>query len=304
MFSSSSTGASAPVRKYFASLVAFIAAAASLVGGNAHAAGEQGDLIWAVTTQGNLISFDSSNTCKILSNRKIQGLKPAEQIVGIDMRPANGKLYGLGSSSQLYVFEGNWATAVGQPLSVTLEGSAFGFDFNPVVDRIRVVSNSGQNLRLHPDTGVVAAMDKPLIYAGGAPVKPFAVGAAYANPDTDPKTGTTLYNIEAGLDLIVKQDPPNDGVQNIVGAQNMNASGLTGFDISRSNVAYAALLRSGPGTDLDVDLDARFGVAGPAAGGACGTSQLVTVDLTTGAATPRGVIGSLAPVRALAVQLR
>ena len=42
-----------------------------------------------------------------------------------------------------------------------LDGTEFGVDFNPQVDRLRVVSNSGQNLRLHPDTGAVAAVDKP-----------------------------------------------------------------------------------------------------------------------------------------------
>jgi hypothetical protein len=32
-------------------------------------------------------------------------------------------------------------------------------DFNPTVDRIRLVTASGQNLRLHPELGTVVATD-------------------------------------------------------------------------------------------------------------------------------------------------
>jgi hypothetical protein len=45
------------------------------------------------------------------------------------------------------------------PLTPALNGVAFGLDFNPAADRIRVVSDTGQNLRLHPDTGAVAAVE-------------------------------------------------------------------------------------------------------------------------------------------------
>ena len=41
--------------------------------------------------------------------------------------------------------------------SPPLNGTGFGFAFDPVADRIRVVSDSEQNLRINPDTGTVAA---------------------------------------------------------------------------------------------------------------------------------------------------
>jgi hypothetical protein len=265
------------------------------------------DVIYAVTAANRLVSFSSSNPCKIVTNARIRGLQPGERIMGIDFRPANGKLYGLGSTSRIYVLDPktNWATAVGtQPFSVTLSGSAFGFDFNPAVDRIRIVSNNGQNLRVHPDTGAVVATDKPLNYINAPTVKTTIVGAAYTNPDTDPTTPTALYDIDAGFDLLALQSPPNDGVLSIVGVNNVNSTALTGFDISKANVGYAAVLRGGIGTDGDLDLDAWVGgELGDASSPNCGASRLVTIDLKTGVATEIGAIGTLAPVRALAVQL-
>ena len=93
------------------------------------------------------------------------------------------------------------ATALGTaPFSPALSGSAFGFDFNPTVDRIRIVSDTGQNLRAHPDTGAVVAVDGSLRYAitdVAAGHDPDVVGAAYTNPDIDPATGTTLFDLDA-----------------------------------------------------------------------------------------------------------
>ena len=68
------------------------------------------------------------------------------------------------------------ATAVGGPFTPALSGTVFGFDFNPTVDRIRVVSDTGQNLRLNPDTGAVATADGAI-----NPGTPRIVGSAYTN---------------------------------------------------------------------------------------------------------------------------
>jgi len=85
----------------------------------------------------------------------------------LDVRPANGAVYAIGRSGQLYTVDRRLgaATKVGAP--VALPGTTVGFDFNPTVDRIRVVTDTGQNLRVHPDTGAVAATDTPLAYAAG-----------------------------------------------------------------------------------------------------------------------------------------
>src|SRR5690606_26506795 len=108
-----------------------------------------------------------------------------------DMRPATSQMYALGSSNRIYAVNlSNGAfTAVGGPFTPALDGDFFGFDFNPTVDRIRVVSDKGQNLRLNPNDGMVAAVDGMLTPASVA-----AVSSAYTNNFAGATT-TALYNL-------------------------------------------------------------------------------------------------------------
>jgi hypothetical protein len=189
---------------------------------------------WGIDSRALLISFDTDRPQFPTSLQLIRGLKPGEQVLAIDFRPATGELYALGSSSRIYkmALETAIATPVGNgmPFTPALEGTEFGFDFNPTVDRIRVTSNTGQNLRLHPDTGVVAATDGTLKYADGT--VPQVVGSAYTNSFAG-STSTTLYNLDLAKQSIVAQVPPNDGVlANPKPLVNMDFSRVAGFDIS------------------------------------------------------------------------
>ena len=102
--------------------------------------------VYAVTAGGDLVSFDANNPGSILSRAPVANLNTGERVVGIDFRPANNRLYALGSSSQLYIIDARTgiASRVGAPLSAALSGTEFGVDFNPTVDRIRLVSDTGQ----------------------------------------------------------------------------------------------------------------------------------------------------------------
>jgi len=198
---------------------------------------------YAVDSRALLLTFDTELPAFVTDIKLIRGLQPGEGIMGIDFRPANKRLYGLGSSSRLYVIdtETGQATAVGTaPFSPALDGTEFGFDFNPTVDRIRVTSNRGQNLRLHPDTGVVAATDGALAYDDG--MAPGVAASAYTNNFVGATT-TVLYNLDATRGLLVTQNPPNDGKLNLVGTLvGLNASQVAGFDISgNTGRAFAAV---------------------------------------------------------------
>jgi len=246
-----------------------------------------GEIIYAVTAGQKLVQFSSADSCTLLSRQKITGLQSDEKLLGIDFRPATGQLYGLGSTGRLYTIDivTGVATQVGAPFAIALDGSTFGFDFNPTVDRIRVVSDTGQNLRLHPDTGAVVFVDGPLAYAAtdvNAGVSPSVSAAAYTNPDNDPATGTTLYDIDTNLDILVTQSPPNAGTLNTIGSLGISSKKPAGFDISSSGVAYAALQTKSRG---------------------CGNTELATIDLATGNATIVGSIGSPEPIYSLAVQI-
>ena len=161
-------------------------------------------------------------------NKPITGLQSGESILGIDMRPATGQLYALGSTSRLYTINtANGAvTLIGSgPFTPALDGSSFGFDFNPTVDRIRIVSNTGQNLRAHPILGTIAATDVNL-----NPGAPAVDAVAYTNNFAGATT-TTLYDIDVNLNNLFIQAPPNNGTLVEVGPTDINFHVNNGFDI-------------------------------------------------------------------------
>mgnify|MGYP001065747572 CR=1 FL=1 len=106
-----------------------------------------------------LVRFQASAPGTILATVPMVGLAAGEIVVGIDVRPATGQLYAVADgpvTDRLYTVEPftGVATFVAD-LTTPLNGTAFGVDFNPVADRLRVVSDADQNLRIHPDTGNV-----------------------------------------------------------------------------------------------------------------------------------------------------
>lgn len=243
-----------------------------------------GEEIFAVTVSNQLINFNSDSPW-FYSSRPITGMSPGEQALGIDFRPAppSGRLYVLGSTSRLYRIDDAFtgvAVPVGGTLSPALNGTNFGFDFNPTVDRIRVISDAGQNIRLHPDLGTVAAVDSMLKFTlsdVNAAATAMAGGAAYTN-NMASASSTTLYDIDAGLDILVTQAPPNNGRLNTVGSLGVNVSGVNGFDVSGfTGVAFAIFDTGAP------------------------VSSLFTINLMTGSATLKGQLGCGEVVRGMSV---
>ncbi len=192
---------------------------------------------YAVDGSNNLHSFNFMNVGTPVT-KAITNLQPSETILGIDMRPATGQLYALGSTGRLYVLNTatGAATMIGLAPVALLDGTDFGFDFNPTVDRIRIVSNTGQNLRVNPNDGLLAATDGAL-----NPGTPNVTAVAYTNSFPG-ATATALYDIDTTTDMLYKQDPPNAGTLVSIGAIGINATATNGFDIGgTSNMGYAIL---------------------------------------------------------------
>jgi hypothetical protein len=187
----------------------------------------------------SLLIFNPANTATVVS-KTITGLQASESIQGIDFRPLNGQIYALGSSSRIYTLNASsGAAAMVALLTTPLSGSDFGFDFNPVVDRIRIVSNTGQNLRFNPNDGAVI-VDGNINPAGAA-----VTASAYANNFAG-ATSTSLYDIDVINDKLYIQTPPNNGTLVEVGSLGINADAMSGFDIgSTTNMAYALLASAG-----------------------------------------------------------
>ncbi len=247
--------------------------------------------IFAVTSGNNLVSFNAGNPGTLLRSTAITGLQAAESVAGIDFRPATGQLYALGSSGRLYILDTmtGAATLVGPTASLPLTGFAYGVDFNPVPDRLRVVADNDENRRLVPTTGAVAGTDTPLAYATGdanAAANPNVVGVAYSNNFAGTPT-TTLYGIDSNLDILVRQGgvdgtpSPNTGQLTTIGALGVNTGDQVGFDIATGNgAAFASLTATG-----------------------ATSSQLYTINLTTGAATLIGNIGGTEAIRDIAIPI-
>jgi len=201
---------------------------------------------YAVSQTNNLIIFNPEQAGPMIT-KAITGLQMGESVLGIDMRPVTGQLFALGSSSRIYTINtaSGAATVVGSgAFTPALSGTSFGFDFNPTVDRIRVVSNTGQNLRLHPTTGLVAVTDMNL-----NPGMPAVDAAAYTN-NFPGATATTLYDIDFSADNLYIQNPPNNGTLVSVGTLGVNADAATGFDIGGASGNAYAILSSGSETKL------------------------------------------------------
>jgi len=249
--------------------------------------------VYAVTAGNNLINFNAITPSAIIRTVPITGLSQGETLTGIDFRPRTGQLFGVSNASRVYTINSSTgvATAVGAAFTPALTGTKFGIDFNPVPDRIRVVSDADQNLRLNPDNGAVAGTDTTLTYAAGdanANANPNVVAAGYTN-NFNAATTTTLFGIDSTLDILVRQGSPggtptspNAGQLFTIGALGVNTTNDTGFDIAApGDVALASLTTQG-----------------------ATTSSLYSINLTTGAASLIGPIGGTEIVRDIAVVTR
>ncbi|WP_092383585.1 DUF4394 domain-containing protein [Micromonospora phaseoli] len=201
-------------------------------------------------------------------------LEDDEELVGIDYRVQNGRLYGVGDEGGVYLISARdaRATEVSQ-LSVPLKGRYFGVDFNPAADRLRVISDQGQNLRhnLNDDTTVV---DGTLTYPPSTDAAKGVTGAAYTNNDLDPDTATTLFDIDTNLDQVAVQSPANAGQLAATGKLGVDAGIWAGFDIYSSIRDDKTVYNKGYAV-LQVDYD----------------SKLYKINMLTGEADKQGTFG-------------
>ncbi|GFE81289.1 hypothetical protein GCM10011487_32890 [Steroidobacter agaridevorans] len=245
-----------------------------------------GELL-ALTEGNGLASFNSSLPGKLCTNATINGLQGNETVVGVDTRPADRNVYALTSAGRLYTVNAATGTvALKATLTASssdstspftgLDGGNITVDVSPVADGLRVLSSNGMNLRVLFDTGETFTDDR--LNPSGSSV----TAAAYTNSFAG--TGTsTLYVIDTANDrLMIQGRAPSTPVAGDL--QPVGPLGITGdvqtvagLDINAINNNAFAALNVGTAT----------------------TSDLYSIDLTTGAATRIGPIGSTARIRAL-----
>ena len=216
------------------------------------------------------------------------------KLIGIDFRVQDKKMYGVGDRGGVYVIDTRNAAAMKvSQLTVALAGTSFGVDFNPAADRLRIVSDTGQNLRHNVITGGVTLVDDPLDYPPATPVNAVGppatgvTGSAYTNNDLDASTATTLYALDSNLDQVDIQSPPNDGTLATTGKLGVDAAISVGFDI------YSTIR---DGVTVKVESLASLQTA-------LGASSFYSINLPTGKATSRGNFTSRNKVIGIAIPL-
>jgi Domain of unknown function (DUF4394) len=184
-----------------------------------------------LTNDGALLCFSEAAPRLARTFGYVNGLVDDTALVGIDFRVQDGLLYGVGNAGGVYTIDiSNGAASLVNRLTVALAGDSFGVDFNPAADRLRIVSNTGQNLRHNVNAGGATLVDSALNYVPGTTAIGI-MGAAYTNNDLDALTATTLFDLDASLDQIAVQSPPNNGSLAPTGKLGFDVEAIAGFDI-------------------------------------------------------------------------
>jgi hypothetical protein len=210
----------------------------------------------------NTLTVVDFKTKKTTSTAQVKGV----QLIGIDVRPADGMLYGVTTNGQVGTLDPKTGVFTKKAdLSEKLKaGVTATIDFNPAADRLRIMGSDGTSHRVNVDDGKVT-VDGSHKYADADANKgktPRIVAGSYSNSVKGTKE-TALYNIDAAAGTLVRQAPPNDGVLNTIGSLGIKLNGPAAFDIQAAGEGEnnAWLLNGG---------------------------TLYKVDLKTGKATPMG----------------
>lgn len=219
----------------------------------------------ALTADGTLLRFASSDPATATS---VAVTGASGTLLGLDRRPADGLVYAVADSSEVYrVDPATGDATLVSTLTAPFDGDQrSGVDFLPQADRLRLLSHDGQNVRVNVELGA-SAVDAGLAYAAGDPnagTKPAIAATAYTN-NTKGVTTTVMYDIDARLDVLVRQEPPNAGTLTTIGPLGADFAPESGFEIvTRPDGEHAFAVTAG---------------------------SLYTIDLTSGAATKIGPVG-------------
>ena len=221
----------------------------------------------AITTFGltstGLVQFDTANPGSLTNSATFSGLTGGDVIADIDFRAHDGLLYGMASSGRLYRINPLTGAAVVDTAGSL--GVVQDIDFNPVANRLRVLSAADQNYRITQGTGLVST-DGIFSFAAAdvnVGANPNLGSAAYTNSFLGAGS-TTFFSIDTDLDVLVSHSgAPQFATLNTVGPLGVNVGSSVGFDIVMPN--NTAFLSNG--------------------------QDLYTVNLSTGALSSLGMIG-------------
>lgn len=273
------------------------------------AAAEPPTALYALTTANSIATITDNASSRAAEPQAVTGITAGEILMAIDVRPQNGRLYGLATTGtgavRLYHIDFGSGAPVATALSaapvqfddgtaaVPIAGTAFDIDFNPTVDRLRVVSNGGFNFRMNPNNGTlvdgnngVTTTPPPAGVNPDGSIKGLTTtvdATAYTNNSIN-VAATTQYTLDSTTNNLFIQNPPNSGTQTTplpltVGGTAIDFTGDSALDIP-------------PGVNVSTGNTPATGAAF-AALTVAGTPGLYQIELSTGATTLLGTLGTL-----------
>lgn len=264
------------------------------------------EIVVGVTSSNVLVSFRADNPEQVLTAVQLTNLAGGETITGLDFRPLTGELIAITSLNQIISIDRLTGQTIdrGAPIdpAVFAAGGNIGFDFNPTVDRLRLVNAANDNARYNPALFALVQADTDLAYISTDPnvgVDPNVAGVAYDRNDNDPATATTLFGIDSTLNNLVRQGAvdgnnadiagggsPNGGLLTTLGSLGVDPTSLVSFDISNDGrlgvgVALAAMQLNGETTSKLFSINLQAGLTNQALGtatliGTVGSGEVLT----------------------------
>ncbi len=180
---------------------------------------------------------------------QVTGMQPVAiegRLLGIDWRSPDGTLIGVTDSFAVVRID-PMTGAVSEivqmdtPLPI-VDGAPVIVDINPAADALRFMSGT-VNHRVNLTTGAVM-MDGELHFGAdsGTEGVPMVVATAYINNLGKPET-TAMFNLDLERAALLRQAPPNDGTNMVVGSLGVMVEGPLTFDVGTAedgtNTAWA-----------------------------------------------------------------
>jgi hypothetical protein len=177
-----------------------------------------------------LVLFDAMSG-KVTKKVEVSGVT---RLHGIDVRPMDKKLYGVGMDGTVVTIDpmtGKSEVVVKLEKNIP-EGTKATVDFNPAADKLRFMASDGTNLRADLATGKVTT-DGSLVFIKEdmhAGEKPNIVAGAYSNSFGKPEK-TALYDVDATIGALIQQVAPNDGTLKAIGKFGLSGAKTYAFDV-------------------------------------------------------------------------
>jgi len=195
-------------------------------------------IFYGLSSKNELVRYKAGPPAQLVSSIQMVGLTADEHMMAIDFRPSNGRLYGVSDLSMLYLIDPG--TGMVKPMSAipfepAIKGLTVGFDFDPIVDQIRLVTDLDQNMRLDPDLGKVISIDNDLVPAESS------INAIAYSRLFNPSRTFPLYDIDVTSGKLFKQEP-NSGKLEFIGLLGLVINGEGGFDIGANATSGLAVL--------------------------------------------------------------